>query len=202
MSNLDIFLELFSQVCFTIIVVYLGSRLRFFKENLAQHFNTLNRILLVLFFGLLSTYGACNGIELNSGVVINIQNLAPLTAGLIAGPLAGLGAGLIGGISQLYLGGFGAVPNAITTVIIGLGAGVIYYNLRGRLVSVPGAIMLAVAGECFMMGLLLAFARPFDQALLVVEKSAAPIVAVNAAGAGAIMLLVRRLVSTRQNGTI
>jgi LytS/YehU family sensor histidine kinase len=59
----------------------------------------------VILFGLFSIFGTLIGIQGTHGDIANIRDLAPMVAGLVAGPYVGLAVGLIGGIHRLSLGG-------------------------------------------------------------------------------------------------
>jgi sigma-B regulation protein RsbU (phosphoserine phosphatase) len=193
MSIIDVILELLARFCLIIVVVYLASRMRFFREVIDRDFNTANRILMILVFGLLSMYGIYSAVTLDSGAVVTLRDIAPIVAGLIGGPLIGLGAGLIGGIYTLAVEGFGAGPFAIATVVIGLAAGVTYNVLRGRLMRVPGAIIFGVVAECFSLAMLIAIHRPFAEAADVARSSALALVLANSLGVGILMAVMRYL---------
>jgi phosphoserine phosphatase RsbU/P len=198
MSTLEVIFRLIADLCLIIVVTYLLSRTRFFKEIVNQDFTPANRIVFLVVFGLLSIYGTYSEVNLNSGAFINLRDLGPLAAGLLGGPLVGLGAGLIGGIHRLWEGNFAAVPSAISTVVIGLAAGIIYNVLRGRLLKPWGAAVLAALGEAFLLGLTLLLAKPFDQALASVRLESLPMILANAIGAGLLIALVRHFVAQRQ----
>ncbi len=191
MSVISIILELLARVCLMIVAVYLFSRMRFFREVIDRDFNTANRILMILVFGLISVYGTYSAVTLDSGAVITLRDIAPIVAGLIGGPLVGLGTGLIGGIYCLSIEGFGAGPFAIATVIIGLAAGVTYNVLRGRLMKVPGAIIFGVVAECFALTMLIAIHRPFGEAADVAKSSVLALVLANGLGTGILMAVMR-----------
>jgi phosphoserine phosphatase RsbU/P len=198
MSTLQVVLSLLADLCLIIVVTYVLSRTRFFKEVINRDFTPANRILFMLVFGLLSVYGTFREVQLDSGAFINLRDLGPIIAGILGGPLVGLGAGLIGGIHRLWQGSFAAVPSALTTVAMGLAAGVIYNLLRGNLLKPVGAAGLAILGQVLLLCLTLLLARPFDQALASVKLEALPMIVSNALGAGLLTALVRQFVQQRQ----
>ena len=73
----------------------------------------------MLLFGLLSIYASTSAVEVD-GALCNCRNLAPLYAGLVAGPIAGIGAGVIGGVFRFAVyGGASAVPCMIACILAG-----------------------------------------------------------------------------------
>jgi sigma-B regulation protein RsbU (phosphoserine phosphatase) len=198
MNVLDLVLRLLADLCLIIVVSYLLSRTRFFREIVNQDFNAANRIIFMLVYGLLSVYGTYSEVHLASGAFVNLRDLGPILAGLLGGPLVGLGAGLIGGIHRLWEGSFAAVPSAISTVVIGLAAGVVYNALRGNSPKPLAAVLLALAGQVFLLCLTLLLAKPFDQAVASVKLEAWPMILANGLGAGFLTLLVRQFVRQRQ----
>ncbi len=139
--------------------------------------------------------------ELPSGAIANIRDLGPMIAGLVGGPIVGLGAGLIGGIHRYFLGGFTAVPCALSTIIAGLAGGVVYKWRKGEFVGIPGAILFAFLMECFHMGLALLIARPFAQALEVVKLIGLPMILANTIGMAIFALILSNLIKERKTAT-
>ncbi len=117
------------------------------------------KILLGVVFGLFSIYGTLSGLPVLGGV-INIRDMGPMIAGLVGGVVPGVVAGTMGGTQRLLMGiadweayGLTAIPCALSTLLIGLAAGLIYRRrgllrplhagLGGALLE-AGHIMLAV----------------------------------------------------------
>jgi phosphoserine phosphatase RsbU/P len=194
LGMLDVILNLIAQVSLAIAVMYFFSRTRFFREIVNREFTGANRALLIVVLGLVSIYCTYSEVTLDSGAVVSLRDLGPIAAGLLGGPLTGLGTGLVGGIYRLYEGGFAAVPDAVSTVLIGFAAGVVYKLLKEKTATIPGAMIFAVAAECFLMLLTLLMARPFSEAVNTVKSDAVPMIVANALSAGLLMAVVRNLV--------
>jgi len=156
------------------------------------------QLVLGVVFGLFAIYGTLSGIRL-PGAVINIRDMGPLIAGLVGGPVPGVIAGVIGGVHRLAIGlaewemyGLTAVPCAVSTLLIGLIAGLIR-NRRG-LVHPASAVLIAALAEVGHNGLgVLLAGRPTEMFQLstmryawteVVRHSAPPMILVNALGLG------------------
>jgi len=88
----------------------------------------------MVIFGTISIFGTYSGIEF-FGAMANVRDLEPMVAGLIGGPVMGIRAGLIGGLYRLSLGGFTAVPCAISTILSGLLAGLLFMINKRRFVE-------------------------------------------------------------------
>jgi sigma-B regulation protein RsbU (phosphoserine phosphatase) len=162
-----------------------------FKRVLNNRGTWPDKILLILLFGGFSILGTYMGTELPSGAILNYRDLGPMIAGLVGGPVVGLGAGLIGGVHRFFMGGFTAVPCAVSTILIGLFCGLIKQWNGNKLLSIPKAIVVAVVMECFHMGMTLLVARPFENALAVVKLVILPMVIANAIGMMVALFLIK-----------
>ena len=98
-----------------------------------------------------------------------------MIAGLVGGPWVGLGAGLIGGVHRYFIGGFTAIPCALGTIISGLAAGIVYKLLKGD-IGIWRPMLFAFIMESMDMALLLLMARPFGDALNLVQIIAMPMI--------------------------
>jgi len=145
-----------------------------------------------LIFGAVSIFGTYSGIEI-FGAIANVRDLGPMIAGLIGGPVIGLGAGLIGGIHRYFLGGFTCVPCSLATVLAGLFGGIIYMLKRCKFIGVPGAVLFAALMESFHRILVLGLARPYTEAVEVVEEVSMPMIFANSLG----MLFFAYIISNR-----
>ncbi|MEA3488610.1 MAG: LytS/YhcK type 5TM receptor domain-containing protein [Euryarchaeota archaeon] len=178
---IELLLVLVEKICVIVVIAYLITRTRYFREILDKRFTLKNRAILILIFGAVSIFGTYSGIAI-FGAIANVRDLGPMIAGLIGGPVIGLGAGLIGGIHRYFLGGFTCVPCSLATVLAGLFGGIIYVLKRGKFIGVPGAVLFAVLMESFHMVLVLILARPYSEAVKVVEEISIPMIFANALG--------------------
>jgi sigma-B regulation protein RsbU (phosphoserine phosphatase) len=191
MTNLQhSLLALVEKTCVIVVIAYVISRLKFFTDVLEGTFTIKNQVILILIFGGLSIFGTYSGVEI-FGAMANVRDLGPMVAGLIGGPIMGLGAGLIGGLYRLTLGGFTAVPCAISTILAGLLAGLIFLINKRKFVGVFWAVVFAILMEGTHMLINLAMARPYEQAVVVVSDLTIPMIFSNALG----MLIFAFLIS-------
>jgi sigma-B regulation protein RsbU (phosphoserine phosphatase) len=188
-TSVDLFVELVKSMAVIIMVAYLFTRTRLYREVLDRRLTWQGRAFLTLIFGAFSIWGTLAGVEILGGIA-NTRDLGPALGGLLGGPFVGIGAGLIGAVQRLTMGGFTAVPCALATVAAGFAGGVVYLLFKGRLASVWAAMLLAVFTESLHMGLTLLMARPYDEAVALVAEVIVPMIVVNAIGMGVFILIV------------
>jgi two-component system sensor histidine kinase LytS len=145
---------------------------------------SVNKAFLIVLFGALGILGTYAGDPIAQSFA-NLRATAVITAGLFGGPLVGFGAGLIAGAHRMAidLGGFSAVPCALATCIEGLAAGIVAARYRGDALNWKVAMPLTAVGETLHMLLVLAWCRPFVDALALVQVIALPMIIVNTLGA-------------------
>lgn len=190
-------LVLIEKACVIVVIAYVVSRLRVFGEVLEGTFTIKNQAILILIFGAISIFGTYSGVEV-FGAIANVRDLGPMVAGLIGGPIMGLGAGLIGGLYRLTLGGFTAVPCAISTILAGLLAGLVYIINKRRFVGIFWAVVFAVLMESLHLLINLAIAQPYEQALAVVEELTIPIIVSNAMGMFIFAFIISNLLREKE----
>lgn len=196
MSSLGLLLGLVEKACLVIVVVYLLSRTKLFDSVLDRKTNAKTQIILAVIFGILAIYGTYSGIK-TSGAIANIRNLGPMIAGLIGGPWVGLGAGLIGGVHRYFIGGFTAIPCALGTIISGLAAGILYKLLKGDS-GIWRPTLFAFIMESVDMALLLLIARPFGDALNLVQIIAMPMILGDTVGIAIFAFMVGNFIRDRK----
>ena len=194
---LELLLVLVEKICVIVIIAYLITRTKYFREILDKKFTLKNRAILILIFGAVSIFGTYSGIEI-FGAIANVRDLAPMIAGLIGGPVIGLGAGLIGGIHRYFLEGFTCVPCSLATVLAGLFGGIIYLLRKGKFIGVPGAVLFAALMESFHMTLTLLLARPYSEAVMVVEEVSIPMIFSNSLGMFIFAFIISNLIRERE----
>ncbi len=191
------FLVLLQLICVIIVAAYLLTRSRLFAEVLDGNPGTRTKVILILFFGILSIYGTLSGIEF-MGAIVNVRDLGPMVAGLIGGPVVGLGAGLIGALHRLTLGGFTMYSCSLATVLAGLFGGLIWLINKRNFPGIVIAVLYAIIMEGLHMALALAMDPPFEQALAVVSTVSLPMIFANAAGMFVFAFIIENTRSERK----
>ncbi len=162
-----------------------------FKKALLKDY-----IVFVLLFGLFSIFGTLIGIQGSAGDIANIRDLAPMVAGLVAGPWAGLAVGLIGGIHRLSLGGVSCIACSLATVLAGLLAGMVYHLNKGKLLGIIPSMVFAVGIELLHGGLVLAIVRPYWQAVAIVVADIPEMIVANSLGVGISVIILHNTIKT------
>jgi len=178
LTQLNVLLQL---MCVIIVAAYLLTRSRIFPEILDGHPTIVTQIILVVLFGALSVYGTISGIDF-MGSVVNVRDLGPMLAGLLAGPWVGVGAGLIGAAYRFSMGGITVYSCSVTAIFAGLFGGLIWLYCKRKFAGWKIAVLFAILMEVFHMVLTLLIARPFDAALAIVGQVYIPMIIANAIG--------------------
>ncbi len=193
---LELIVTLINSTAVISVIAYVLSRSRFYDDFLQKKVTWKSRLLIILVFGVLSIYGTMSGFKF-MGAVANTRDLGPALAGLFAGPVAGIGAGLIGAIHRYSLGGFTEVSCSVATIVSGLVGGLVFMWRRGEFIGVTGAVVVAAVNQILHSGLALLIARPYEQALEIVEKFTIPMIMANAIGMAIYTSIVVNLVKQR-----
>jgi sigma-B regulation protein RsbU (phosphoserine phosphatase) len=194
LTQINVLLQL---MCVIIVAAYLLTRSRIFPEILDGNPTIKTRIILVLLFGGLSIYGSVSGIEF-LGSVVNVRDLGPMVAGLLAGPWVGIGAGLIGAAYRLSMGGITVYACSISAIFAGLFGGLIWIYYKRKFAGTTIAVAFAILMEVFHMALTLIMVRPFDAALEIVSRVYIPMILANAAGMYVFAVMVKNIQNERK----
>jgi LytS/YehU family sensor histidine kinase len=178
-ETLESTLALLGTASFIIAVGCVCINLKLFKPSATKN-KTTTKLSIALIFGLLAIYATLMGTK-TAEAIVNVRELAAMIAGVAGGPAAGLLAGLIGGIHRYSVGGFTALPCSVSTILLGVIAGIASRWLTGKTYLLKGAV-LALILESFAMALILALTDSFTQAVATVEQIAVPMIAADTIG--------------------
>jgi sigma-B regulation protein RsbU (phosphoserine phosphatase) len=163
------YLELFAHTeIFIFVFIEIITKLAFVKNVFFQKASKRDMICFIAVFGLFSIFGTYIGTEQNLGVITNIWDLAPIVAGLVAGPEVGIAVGLIGGVHRFLLGGVTCIPCSMATVLAGLFAGLVYSFNKNQMLPIIPAMIFALGIEVLHGVLTLLLVTPFSTALDIV----------------------------------
>lgn len=207
-------LQLLQQVCMVVVAVLIALRMGWLRAAVyGARRSAWHTLITVCLFTVLAVIGTHSGIVVNidrgaigawpaalpprltdTEAVINFRDLFVIAAGLIGGPLCGPIVGVLAGLERYYgLGGLSALPCAISTVLTGIGAGVLAH-LYPRLVSRPTtAILVGSVSVIVQMGLIWQFALPHENALKLINQTALPMLLTNSVGAGLFIWMMQFL---------
>lgn len=190
-SMLGDYLGLFASTeIFIFVFIEIVTKTDAIQRVIFKNAGTRDYIGFTLLFGLFSIFGTYIGTTGSYGAISNIRDLAPMVAGLVAGPYTGLAVGLIGGIHRLWLGGLTAVPCSLATIFAGLFAGLIFRFNKGKLLGIIPAMLFAVAIELMHGGLALLLIHPYSVALDVVLTSIPKMMIANSLGMGVTIIII------------
>ncbi|NPV70585.1 MAG: sensor histidine kinase [Firmicutes bacterium] len=192
-----LFLALVQEMSVIAVLAFITGRTGPFKNAIERRLTNRDRLVLIVFFGLLSIAGTYTGVRVQvSGTregwaVANTRAIGAISAGLLGGPAVGLLAGLIGGVHRYSIGGFTGLACGLSTTFEGLLGGLAYLRLRGTDIGGKAGFAIGVAGELAQMAIILAVARPFQEALALVRVIILPMTIVNATGAGMFLAILQ-----------
>jgi two-component system LytT family sensor kinase len=192
---MKLFFALIQAMSFFLFVAYLYCKSPAFGPLRSEALGRRHKVFLFLLFSALSITGTYLGLPVQ-GAIANTRAIGPILAGLIGGPVLGAAVGLTGGLHRWWLGGFTGLACGLSTLTEGLIGGLVHlYLVRGgrsdQVFRPWVAFATTVAAECTQMAIILAVARPFADALALVEVIALPMIAANSAGAALFISIIR-----------
>jgi len=151
-------------------------------------------LIFTVIFGLFSIFGTYIGTPDYTGAIVNIRDLAPMVAGLVAGPWVGLAVGLIGGVHRFFLGGPSYIPCSLATVLAGVLGGVVFRLRKGKLPGIVPAMLFGAGVEILHGGLALALIQPWSLAVEIVVDAIPQMVIANSLGVGISIIIIHDLI--------
>lgn len=195
----ELLFGLLTKVSIIIVISYLFSNTRLFNKTInSENYKLKDKLLISIFFGCIGILGTYSGIPY-MGAIVNNRVIGVAIGGLIGGPMVGFIAGIIAGGHRFLIdiGGFTAFSCALSTITEGLIAGFLsqyFYRSKNKIAF---AFLTGLLVEALQMLIILIVAKPFEDALLLVEKIAIPMLLVNAIGIAIIIAIIQNI--RRQN---
>ena len=172
-----------------------------FRKLVLKETTLKDKFVLILFFGTFGILGTYVGVPVE-GAIANLRAMAVITAGLFGGPVVGIGAGLISGGHMILIdiGGFACIPSGLSTFLEGMAAGLISARLKEKesILNWRLAVLIGLVGESLHMLMVLALARPFENALHLVQIISFPMILLNSIGAGLFVEIIRVVLKGRE----
>jgi two-component system LytT family sensor kinase len=186
---------LLQQMSVFLVIAYLFSKSPAFRPLTGETLRARHKLLLYFIFSGFSILGTYFGLPVQDAIA-NTRAIGAVLAGLIGGPLLGTAVGLTGGLHRFALGGFTAFSCGVSTTAEGLFGGLVHLWLMRRgqpeqVFSPKIAFAATFAAEAMQMAIILLLARPFADAVALVQVIAAPMMLANAAGAALFMSIMR-----------
>jgi two-component system, LytTR family, sensor kinase len=186
---------LVEAMSFCLLVAYAYSKSPAFRPLRPDALRWRDRLFLFGFFAALSITGTYLGLPVR-GAIANTRAIGPVLAGILGGPLLGGAVGLAGGLHRLALGGFTAFACGLSTTVEGLVGGLVHlYVVRRsgpeRVFDPKVVFATTFAAEALQMAIILLVARPYQDAVALVQVIALPMMTANSAGAAFFMSILR-----------
>jgi phosphoserine phosphatase RsbU/P len=196
-SMLGQYLALFAGTeVFIYVFMEIVSKIETIQRVIFKKAVLLDYAVFVILFGLFSVFGTLVGIPDSYGSISNIRDLAPIVAGLVAGPYVGLAVGLIGGLHRLTLGGITCLACSLSTIMAGILAGLVYHFRKGKLLGPVWAMLFAAGIELLHGAVALAMSRPYDEALEVVVDVIPEMIVAVSLGVGISVIILHDVIKT------
>ncbi len=186
----SILIEMFERMSALAIFAFILSHTEIFRRMVSRRVLARDWWLLTAFFGFIGILGTYSGIPIKDALA-NSRVVGVMAAGLIGGPVMGVSAGLIAGGHRFLLGGFTALACALANLCEGLLAGFIHRLYPARPIPWWVALVSGIIGESMQMGIILLVARPYEQALHLVQDIALPMIVINPIGLAIFMLIIK-----------
>ncbi|QUM76061.1 sensor histidine kinase [Moritella sp. 24] len=191
---MDLIPSLLQQMCVYLVLAYLLSKTPIFTPLLNISTRWEDKFSCYLIFSMFCIMGSYFGLQYQDAIA-NTRAIGAVMGGLFGGPLVGLAVGMTGGIHRYFMGGFTDLACAISTSVEGLIGGLLHvYLLHKNKINYlfkPHIIFLVTLfAELTQMAILLAVAKPYDQAFLLVSQIAIPMITANTIGAVLFMSII------------
>lgn len=200
MDTIEISMSLLNNISMIFLITFLLSKTSPFKNLILNKHNTIkNKLFLIVifsFFGILGTY---YGFPIE-GAIANSRATGVIVAGLFGGPFVGIGAGIIAGFHRwaIDIGGVTAFACMISTFFEGLLGGIGYkYRNKVKQKWLLG-FKITVVAELLQMITILIFAKPFEQAIILVGKIIIPMTLLNSLGVSLFIILLENIYKDKQ----
>ena len=177
-----LYLQLMEGMSLVALTAYIFSHSNTFKNLIKDSINLKDKIIMIMFFSILSILGTYIGVDIQPHAIANTRPIGAIVAGMMGGPIVGIIVGTIAGIHRYTLGGFTAAACSVATIIEGLTGGLIRLYLKDKNFSIKTAFIGGFIAETFQMLLILLIAKPFYQSLALEKVIALPMILVNSLG--------------------
>ncbi|PWC14775.1 sensor histidine kinase [Brenneria corticis] len=199
-SQVDLILSLLQQMCVYLVIAYLLSKTPLFIPLMQVTIRLPHKLVCYLVFSMFCIMGTYFGLHIDDSIA-NTRATGAVLGGMLGGPSVGFLVGLTGGLHRYSMGGMTALACMLSTIAEGLMGGLLHRYLTQRnridLLFQPSVVALTtLAAEILQMAIILLVARPFSDAVELVQDIALPMMITNTVGAAMFMriLLDRRAI--------
>ena len=193
MGDQSLLFQMIARMSMAATLGFILSQIRLFRKVRYRNVHWSDQLKLIVVFGLIGIGGTYVGIPV-SDALANSRAVGVMAAGLVGGPLVGVGTGLLAGGHRFLLGGFTAFSCALSSLMEGLLAGWVKKRFPNQPVTWEIALITGVIGETAQMLIILWTAKPYAQAVELVENIAVPMTLTNSIGLAVFMLIIKTII--------
>ncbi|NLH45350.1 MAG: histidine kinase [Acholeplasmataceae bacterium] len=177
----NILLQLWLGLSLFLVIILILNRTDIFKNAIFDNTSFKNRFTFIAIFSTIGILGTYWGIQVPGGTgVINTRAVGVIVGGLIGGPVVGTLTGLITGIHRIFsLDTFSAFGSGIITILQGIIAGFLSYNVKKSRKMWPLALFIGFFLELLHMVLLFVFPYSFEMVYNLVRQIAPAMLVTN-----------------------
>lgn len=202
------------RVGILIIVAFVLSRMKSFRQIIHNEHDLSAKVVMIIIFGIFGVISNYTGVRIGHGLITsqewltnmdsesaiaNTRIMGVTMGGLLGGPIVGIGVGLIAGLHRLTLGGFTATACAISTISAGVVTGFLSKRFKIKDGLSPWkAVIIGITMEFAQMGVILLLAKPYEEALHLVEVIALPMIVINGFGTLLFVLIIQEILQEQE----
>jgi two-component system sensor histidine kinase LytS len=208
----DLLSPMLERLGIIVTIALILTRLRFFRDMIYQErLDRGQEYTAALFFGFFGIIGTYTGVTLSTDTlefnrwaidlttdeaIANSRVIGIVLAGLLGGYKVGIGAGLIAGIHRFTLGGFTGLACGLAAIAAGIISAAFHRKYKHP--KLPTAFLIGALAETVQMLIILAVAKPFEQAFTLVEVIGFPMILANGLGSALFLLIVKNVVNEEE----
>ena len=99
-----LYLQLFEGMALVALTAYIFSHSRTFKNLIKNNISFKDKIIMIIFFRVLSILGTYIGVDIQPRAIANTRPIGAIVAGMMGGPVVGIIVGAIAGTHRYTLG--------------------------------------------------------------------------------------------------
>ncbi|WP_367565660.1 LytS/YhcK type 5TM receptor domain-containing protein [Lacrimispora sp.] len=182
--NVEVIKSIVMNISLLVILAQILARMNLVRRCIVREKHEAKEVIvLILIFGAFSIFSTYIGYGVN-GAIANTRILGVMAGGIIGGPAVGIGAAIIGGIHRylIDIGGFAAAACTISTIAGGAISAVVGKYVKKNKYRGWDLFLFTFAAEFLQMGIILVFAKPYEQAVELVNIIAIPMTFLNPMG--------------------
>ncbi|BFT74835.1 LytS/YhcK type 5TM receptor domain-containing protein [Paenibacillus sp. P36] len=197
---IQLFVDMMERVGFLIALAFAFSRSRWMRSYMSYQGDRTYQWRFLFFFSAYAILATYSGVTVSdytyrpapwigevspTAAIANARTVGVVIAGLLGGVKSGFIVGIIAGVHRYSLGGFVAVACMIAPILQGILAGLCRNAFKKRfrkIASVQLAFLVGFMAEALQMILILALAKPWDDAFNLVSLIGLPQTLANSVG--------------------